>query len=611
MTWQFHGPIFPDPTYQSKFSPAGGIHSGLLHLLWQDKASNSLLWASGDNCSSLQAPRLFLADRTVRITTSPTLLVVRTQLHALVVEEGFDGQLFHYQLDEGTNSWGRRAGVGIHVASSPAVAVFDGGKILCVVRSSLRQLVYTTWDPSLGWSIAKVVHTVGAGSGGIDKPTLITMPNGDVRLLYMNISGKMIWLKFSSRDDSWKDLVSDPSPSAKYIGTSCGTVSVVDDFYAMATFGSYSVEGVSVVQYDKGEWGEPEDLKEQTLDTPVLTPNPDNCLIACVFIGSEDGTLFYSTRTLRLPTTNWMSRVADTKGIWELSVPGTHDSAATTQLIPHPYKSRLGQYETQQLTIKQQLEMGIRFLDLRLSLDNGVLQMVHWVMRTEQTFAQVMEWLSEFLENNPSETIIVSIKNDTNGDKVEFEYAVAEVFKAKPELWFSGEDLPTLGEARGKIVLFRRYEVTQLTIGFDISPPKWPRNPIRFEIPVGAAQTPVIIQDNFDFINKILPLPQVLDEEWKSISLLLDESCSPVPESQGKLFINFLSASGPPLYFPIVFATGAVYGESGFISGMNQRLLDRLAAQVSKTGRLGILLLDYVNFPSEIIHEIINYNDFV
>ena len=55
----------------------------------------------------------------------------------------------------------------------------------------------------------------------------------------------------------------------------------------------------------------------------------------------------------------WMSKVDDNKKIVELSIPGTHDSGATHSIFDVAGKC-------QDLSIKQQLKIGVRFFDIRL-----------------------------------------------------------------------------------------------------------------------------------------------------------------------------------------------------------------------------------------------------
>jgi 1-phosphatidylinositol phosphodiesterase len=58
---------------------------------------------------------------------------------------------------------------------------------------------------------------------------------------------------------------------------------------------------------------------------------------------------------------NWMSRIDDSKKIVLINIPGTHDSAAYC-MNRISFKCA----KTQELTIAQQLEIGIRDFDISL-----------------------------------------------------------------------------------------------------------------------------------------------------------------------------------------------------------------------------------------------------
>ena len=55
----------------------------------------------------------------------------------------------------------------------------------------------------------------------------------------------------------------------------------------------------------------------------------------------------------------WMSKLKDTDTIDQLNIPGTHDSGTS-------YLNSANYHHTQDLTIREQLQLGIRFLDMRL-----------------------------------------------------------------------------------------------------------------------------------------------------------------------------------------------------------------------------------------------------
>ncbi|MDO4364395.1 MAG: phosphatidylinositol diacylglycerol-lyase, partial [Clostridia bacterium] len=66
-----------------------------------------------------------------------------------------------------------------------------------------------------------------------------------------------------------------------------------------------------------------------------------------------------SLLTTAVSGNNWMSGIKDDTAISDISMPGTHDSG--TQNVDLPIWSK-----TQSLSISEQLNIGVRYFDLRL-----------------------------------------------------------------------------------------------------------------------------------------------------------------------------------------------------------------------------------------------------
>lgn len=65
-----------------------------------------------------------------------------------------------------------------------------------------------------------------------------------------------------------------------------------------------------------------------------------------------------------------MKNLDDSLLISDMTIPGTHDSGALHSIFDVAGKC-------QDLNIKQQLKVGVRFLDIRLRLKNNELEVVH------------------------------------------------------------------------------------------------------------------------------------------------------------------------------------------------------------------------------------------
>ena len=124
-------------------------------------------------------------------------------------------------------------------------------------------------------------------------------------------------------------------------------------------------------------------------------------------------TSFFSVRGENLSNSpkSWMSFLKDETKISALSIPGTHDSGATSG-------GSLGQCQSDD--IKTQLEAGVRFLDIRVKAVNGVLKVYHGIVSMNLSFEEdIMDICKTFLAENPGETILMSIKNE-DGDKNDY-----------------------------------------------------------------------------------------------------------------------------------------------------------------------------------------------
>ncbi|MGN0468434.1 MAG: phosphatidylinositol-specific phospholipase C domain-containing protein [Acutalibacteraceae bacterium] len=161
---------------------------------------------------------------------------------------------------------------------------------------------------------------------------------------------------------------------------------------------------------------------------------------------------------------NWMSTLDDSRLITAINMPGTHDSA--TQNVNFSAFAR-----TQSLSIMQQLNAGVRFLDIRLKKQGNNYYSVHSVAYNNKSYGigaqklkadDIIAYCEEFLAGNPNETILMSVKEEESDAGTEFYTGFYNKYIKDNNLWFAEDRVPTLGEARGKIVLLRRDAVDAL-----------------------------------------------------------------------------------------------------------------------------------------------------
>ncbi len=166
---------------------------------------------------------------------------------------------------------------------------------------------------------------------------------------------------------------------------------------------------------------------------------------------SAAGLLSYAgtapARARTASTADWMAGQADGTALTRLSIPGTHDSGA-----------RFGGLwvQCQSWTIAQQLDAGIRFLDIRCRVTGGSYAIHHGAFYQNLMFGDVLIACRNFLAAHPSETVLMRVKQEYSevGD-AEFRAVFDDYLDNRGwrSLFHIGAGWPSLGTARGKVVL--------------------------------------------------------------------------------------------------------------------------------------------------------------
>ncbi|KAK1830330.1 PLC-like phosphodiesterase [Podospora conica] len=250
----------------------------------------------------------------------------------------------------------------------------------------------------------------------------------------------------------------------------------------------------------------------------------------------------------------WMAPLPSTLPLSALSIPGTHNSPT--------YRVALPSVRCQAVSVAAQLAGGVRFLDVRVSCPGGDpssstdLALVHSAfpvaLSGAKYLADLLATVHAFLDANPSETVLLSLKREGTGKGTDQQLSqiLARRYLAEPsaERWFAEPRIPTLGEARGKIVLVRRFVVDEGVAaerggGFGIDGSVWPDNCEDGTCGGGLIR----IQDYYD-----VAAPDDIDKKIEFAAKGLERAAQrdAVPKDERPedgpappLFINFLSAS--------------------------------------------------------------------
>ncbi|KAJ5567426.1 hypothetical protein N7535_006732 [Penicillium sp. DV-2018c] len=179
-----------------------------------------------------------------------------------------------------------------------------------------------------------------------------------------------------------------------------------------------------------------------------------------IYITPESFLAIFSSSNLNA----WMRELRDETLLSALSIPGTHNSP-TCHIAPPSVRC-------QAVSPKEQLKNGVRFFDIRVQPQypedpaRDELILVHSAFPISLTgnkyFRDLLREIEEFLDRNPSETLIVSLKREGTSNATDEQLSrILHDHYAKGPRWWVRPKIPTLGEARGKIVLMRRFNLNQ------------------------------------------------------------------------------------------------------------------------------------------------------
>ena len=220
----------------------------------------------------------------------------------------------------------------------------------------------------------------------------------------------------------------------------------------------------------------------------------------------------------------WMDEIEDITFLRDINMPGSHNTMALYSIADFS-----GQ--CQSLSLKDQLNLGVRFLDIRLKEDHNKLKVVHDFVDQRASFEYVTDVVEEFLKNNPSEMIIMSVKEDDDPSNSDISFEESLKAYLNKDIYYLDNEIPgLLRDVRGKVVLLSRYKNS--TIGIPAYE-GW-KDSCSFVLP-----NDIYVQDTYKITSKI----QKQNEITKCFL-----------EDGHALKINFLSAyrtdTFPPIYAP-------------------------------------------------------------
>lgn len=148
---------------------------------------------------------------------------------------------------------------------------------------------------------------------------------------------------------------------------------------------------------------------------------------------------------------DWMAGLPDDMPLAAVTMPGTHNSVSNAFVSGH-MASVVSAARCQSQSLEGQLQMGVRFIDLRTRPDGTL---CHGRIACVLTLQTALTTCSEFLATHASEVLIVRIKDEA-GNKASSR-AVDELFMSMIESaehpFYLQRRLPKMREVRGRMVV--------------------------------------------------------------------------------------------------------------------------------------------------------------
>ena len=298
-----------------------------------------------------------------------------------------------------------------------------------------------------------------------------------------------------------------------------------------------------------------------------------SCISGDLYIANSSNAMTVTFMPV-ITSEEWMSKISGDKKLYELSIPGTHDSGT--------YLSGAGNAKCQNFDAQGQLASGIRFFDVRLDND---LELCHGSVNFNVHFDDMLKDFYAFLKNHPSEVILMCVKDET-GDNI-----VPNKFKNYAEshdlgkYLYTGNQIPSLKDCRGKIVLFRRFALPSNTSSYGIDLySKFPSNGTEYF--TNKEGVKLYIEDHY---YKAVEIHDT-EEKASDVALAIKDAVSGYFNEY--LFIIFnsmaMSAGSVATYTPWHWAWEAK-------PNLSEELKKTLSIYEGDKARVGIVLMDFYN----------------
>ena len=278
-------------------------------------------------------------------------------------------------------------------------------------------------------------------------------------------------------------------------------------------------------------------------------------------------------------SSTWMNKLDDRVTLTSLAIPGSHDTCAIYDFLIATTSA------AQDIPLYEQLDRGVRFLDIRISKQkDGTLGIYHGIKYMYIDFEDVVNICIDFLKNNPSEFILMMVKEEvfrSSGSGKSFTDDLYKIISenasywANPKEWEEHKSYPypnDISYLRGKILLFRDY--TESSLGttpsiniYNGNRYYWERKGDSAAVPSGNIKT--------------------IEDKWQQVNDYIDNRS--IKNDDGKLYLHSVAA-----YNSLTFELPNI---DNVAKSINPRLIKKLKEEnlLLTKKPLGILMCDKVN----------------
>ncbi|KAF2487498.1 PLC-like phosphodiesterase [Neohortaea acidophila] len=367
-------------------------------------------------------------------------------------------------------------------------------------------------------------------------------------------------------------------------------------------------------------------------------PPPQVAEYALDKVLNDASPVFGAYENVQSDSSTWMSHYPDETNIVHMNIPGAHDAAtwnyseATRQSMEH-ITSLVSDtsidpswFRCQNRSMIDMLNAGVRAFDLRAAQDVTKSTLVFWhgpaLQSQTATLDLVLHAFYKWLEDHPSETVLLSIKHEgskdmKNFDDAAFQQQLYETLTSPAAKRYILQDrnvFGTLGQARGKAILLRRFDLNLLSTshqnavpGIHFSPQKWTVNSANLALIYNANPNPKSGDAGVayieDFYHPTSPtLVEDIELKYAAVQSHLRRAAS--SRQPDALYWTFTSGTNTKhdseSSTPRKVALGREKADGGSpTNGVNQRLVNLLSEFHGQ--RLGIVMFDYFAEPDDLL----------